>query len=242
MLNNLSPVGRRAAWGVFDADWYLSRYPDVKADMAALDIADPECYHWTHGCRQGHSANPFFDEAWYSKTYRDVADKLAAGLFDCGFAHYLAVGFADRSPHWLFSDSYYLAGNLDLTRSRLEDGGFCNSYDHYLARGDAEFRSGHLYFNPGLYAGAFTTTPGLAAGQEALRHTGATTKADEDSMNRAAFAYSVTYPFGVVGPILVIGFVVTLFLLIVCGPIEHAIQSRIDRHEARVAEKKSGQN
>jgi putative Mg2+ transporter-C (MgtC) family protein len=43
-------------------------------------------------------------------------------------------------------------------------------------------------------------------------------------------------------PILVIGFVVTLFLLIVCGPIEHAIQSRIDRHEARVAEKKSGQN
>ncbi len=43
-------------------------------------------------------------------------------------------------------------------------------------------------------------------------------------------------------PILVIGFVVTLFLLIVCGPIEHAIQSRIDRHEARVAEKKSAQN
>lgn len=40
-------------------------------------------------------------------------------------------------------------------------------------------------------------------------------------------------------PILVIGFVATLFLLIVCGPIEHAIQSRIELHDERVANKKS---
>ena len=39
-------------------------------------------------------------------------------------------------------------------------------------------------------------------------------------------------------PILVVGFVATLFLLIVCGPIEHAIQSRIELHDERVAEKK----
>ncbi|MDE0853176.1 MAG: MgtC/SapB family protein [Nevskia sp.] len=40
-------------------------------------------------------------------------------------------------------------------------------------------------------------------------------------------------------PILVIGFVATLFLLIVCGPIEHAIQSRIELHDERVAGKKA---
>jgi len=40
-------------------------------------------------------------------------------------------------------------------------------------------------------------------------------------------------------PILVIGFVATLFLLIVCGPIEHAIQTRIALHDERVANKKS---
>jgi putative transport protein len=56
-------------------------------------------------------------------------------------------------------------------------------------------------FAPGLYAGAFTTTPGLAAGQEALRHVSA---AGPGAAVRAGLAYTVTYPFGVVGPILVI--------------------------------------
>jgi putative transport protein len=57
----------------------------------------------------------------------------------------------------------------------------------------------------GLYAGAFTTTPGLAAGQEELRHAPGIA---DNSVSRAlaitGMAYTVTYPFGVVGPILVI--------------------------------------
>ena len=53
----------------------------------------------------------------------------------------------------------------------------------------------------GLYAGAFTTTPGLAAGQEALR----TSVADPAAaLAKTGLAYTVTYPFGVIGPILVI--------------------------------------
>jgi putative transport protein len=63
--------------------------------------------------------------------------------------------------------------------------------------------------SPGIYAGAFTTTPGLAAGQDALRQRfGA--KADAD-ITMAALAYSVSYPFGVVGPILVIVGIKRLF-------------------------------
>ena len=53
----------------------------------------------------------------------------------------------------------------------------------------------------GLYAGAYTTTPGLAAGQEALAHA---RNAPPDASVRAGLAYTVTYPFGVVGPILAI--------------------------------------
>lgn len=53
----------------------------------------------------------------------------------------------------------------------------------------------------GLYAGAYTTTPGLAAGQEALAHAPG---APPDAATRAGLAYTVTYPFGVIGPILVI--------------------------------------
>jgi len=39
-------------------------------------------------------------------------------------------------------------------------------------------------------------------------------------------------------PILIIGFIATMFLLIVCGPIEHALQMRIEKHDADVASKR----
>jgi putative transport protein len=57
---------------------------------------------------------------------------------------------------------------------------------------------------PGVYAGAFTTTPGLAAAQEALRRGPNSSGPSEDLAVRAGLAYSITYPFGVVGPVLVI--------------------------------------
>jgi putative transport protein len=60
----------------------------------------------------------------------------------------------------------------------------------------------------GLYAGAFTTTPGLAAGQEALRHVA---DAPADAVARAGLAYTITYPFGIVGPILVIAALKRIF-------------------------------
>jgi putative transport protein len=63
-------------------------------------------------------------------------------------------------------------------------------------------------FTPGLYAGAFTTTPGLAAGQEALRRIAG---AGSDAPVRAGLAYTVTYPFGVIGPILVIAALKRIF-------------------------------
>lgn len=64
----------------------------------------------------------------------------------------------------------------------------------------------------GLYAGAFTTTPGLAAGQEALKHmAGGTPQRIAQAMAITGTAYTVTYPLGIVGPILVIAFLKRLF-------------------------------
>ena len=56
---------------------------------------------------------------------------------------------------------------------------------------------------PGLYSGAFTTTPGLAAAQEAMR--GSSTGPEiGTAAARTGLAYSITYPFGIVGPMLVV--------------------------------------
>ena len=54
---------------------------------------------------------------------------------------------------------------------------------------------------PGVYTGAFTATAGLAAAQEVLR---AATSAGEPAASHAGVAYSITYPFGIIGPMLVI--------------------------------------
>jgi putative transport protein len=60
----------------------------------------------------------------------------------------------------------------------------------------------------GLYTGGFATTPALAAGQEAIRavaaahHLGAATTSNQ--VKAADLAYSVAYPFGLAGPILLV--------------------------------------
>lgn len=64
----------------------------------------------------------------------------------------------------------------------------------------------------GLYAGAFTTTPGLAAGQESLRHTlSASPDKVEAAVDSASLAYTVAYPLGILGPILVIAMLRKMF-------------------------------
>ena len=88
----------------------------------------------------------------------------------------------------------------------------------------------------GLYAGAFTTTPGLAAGQEALGHVLAnhpdTIAAATDV---ASLAYTVAYPFGILGPILVIAMLRRIFRIDMAqeraAMQNQSIQPAIQRHD-----------
>jgi putative transport protein len=57
---------------------------------------------------------------------------------------------------------------------------------------------------PGLYSGAFTTTAGLAAAQETLRRAPIAHAEKDADATRIGLAYTITYPFGVIGPVLVI--------------------------------------
>lgn len=63
---------------------------------------------------------------------------------------------------------------------------------------------------PGMYAGAFTTTAGLGAAQEVLRG-GRAPFGGQAAAARAVLAYSITYPCGVVAPLLVIVLLRRLF-------------------------------
>jgi putative transport protein len=89
---------------------------------------------------------------------------------------------------------------------------------------------------PGLYAGAFTTTPGLAAAQETMAAipVGAN---GETAAARAGLAYSITYPFGVVGPMLVI--VLLRYMFRVRLDYERAAMAKADG-EIEPADQRSG--
>lgn len=56
------------ASGLFDAQWYLQKYPDV-----AKAGVDPLSHYMTHGAREGRKASARFDARWYVNTYPDAA-------------------------------------------------------------------------------------------------------------------------------------------------------------------------
>jgi lipopolysaccharide biosynthesis protein len=73
---------------LFDRNWYLERYPDVRAAGV-----DPALHYVRHGSVGYHDPGPCFDTAWYLAYYCDVA---AAGINP--LVHYLRHG-AKESRH-----------------------------------------------------------------------------------------------------------------------------------------------
>lgn len=84
---------RVRASGLFDAEWYLKRYPDV----AAAGV-DPLMHFVRHGDAQGRSPGPLFDAGYYLRVNQDLR---AEGVRP--FEHYLRhgreEGRAPRNPH-----------------------------------------------------------------------------------------------------------------------------------------------
>lgn len=56
------------ASGLFDARWYLQKYPDV----AAAGV-DPLAHYMSDGAREGRKTSPRFDTRWYVDTYPDAS-------------------------------------------------------------------------------------------------------------------------------------------------------------------------
>lgn len=92
LIRLLPPLARR--WnlrilrqsGLFDADWYLAKYPDV---MAAG--VDPALHFLKWGLRDLRDPGPGFSTAHYLRLYPDVQ---AAGLNP--LVHYLTAGWEER--------------------------------------------------------------------------------------------------------------------------------------------------
>src|SRR5215831_12379144 len=114
-----------AASGLFDSDWYLEQYPDVRA--AGID---PLVHYLRHGAAEGRDPNALFNSDWYLDRYPDVRAAGANAL-----VHYLQHGAAEgRDPSPLFDSGWYLDRNADVRAAGV------NPLAHYLRHGADEGR------------------------------------------------------------------------------------------------------
>lgn len=108
---------------LFDPEFYLRAYPDVKAAGA-----DPYSHYLAHGIAERRNPNPLFDAAWYVSRNPDAARPGLDPL-----KHYVETGAAggtDPSPR--FSTRGYAKRNPDI--------GSTNPLEHFLRTGRAEGR------------------------------------------------------------------------------------------------------
>lgn len=111
--------------GLFDAQWYLSKYTDVSQSGV-----NPLVHYLEKGAKEGRFPNPLFDSAYYLKKHSAVAKSNQNPL-----VHYLLVGAKlgfDPSPQ--FSSKFYLESNADVAGSGI------NPLAHYLKYGKFEGR------------------------------------------------------------------------------------------------------
>jgi len=135
-------------WAVFDPDWYLRTYPEVRMIVSANDPDAVLRFYLITGQQIGHSPNPYFDETWYLSEYPEAAAAVSQGQYASGFDEYCRAGYGGRSPHWLYNDYLYRISGDELIHETLRAQGFANRYDHYLRQGSRQGRLAHLLFDP----------------------------------------------------------------------------------------------
>jgi GT2 family glycosyltransferase len=121
---------------LFDSDWYLDQYPDVR--QAATN---PLVHYLWHGAAEGRDPNPLFDSDWYLDQYPDVRQAATNPL-----VHYLWFGSAEgRDPNPLFDSDWYLDQYSDVHQAAT------NPLVHYLWFGSAEGRDPNPLFDSDWY-------------------------------------------------------------------------------------------
>lgn len=122
---------------LFDAQWYLQRYPDVR-DMSM----DPLRHYVERGTRERRDPHPLFHSGWYLDRHPDVATSGTNPL-----VHFLRHGGLEgRDPNPLFDSAWYRARYADVREAAI------NPLLHYVLHGGAERRDPSPAFNAKWYA------------------------------------------------------------------------------------------
>jgi glycosyltransferase involved in cell wall biosynthesis len=169
-------LGAVRASGLFLADWYLERHPELS--RAGID---PVEYYCRQGWRKGDQPNPYFDPAFYLAANQDVARagvnpllhyllhgdqegrdpcryfdvkwyraQYQVGLKEISLKHFLDRRFSGEvAPVPLFDPVYYLESNPDVAATGSDP------FEHFLAYGELEGRNPSADFDMKFYAARY---------------------------------------------------------------------------------------
>ncbi|MFI5497239.1 family 16 glycosylhydrolase [Actinoplanes sp. NPDC051859] len=155
---NSNPADVRLARIVFDRQFYLDSYADVrtwaqnKVATQGGNIYDHAQWHWlNYGVPQGRIGAATFDPAYYMAHQPDVAAAYGATNYQGAITHYLAYGRVEgRRGSVFFDPGYYKARYGDLAAFPNAD-----AVDHFTIYGMNEGRQGSADFAPAWYMGTF---------------------------------------------------------------------------------------
>jgi GT2 family glycosyltransferase len=157
------------AWARFDAAFYRAANPTLGITGSETPPVALLRHFLQVGRYQGLSPNPWFDEAWYLARNPEVADAVAAGRhgIQSGFEHYLLLGHAGLSPHWLYDEALYREQVSEYAVATMGDANF---YDHYLRAGARRGLRAHALFDPGFYTATSGTRDNDLPAEGAFGH------------------------------------------------------------------------
>jgi hypothetical protein len=136
---------------LFDEHYYLEKYPNVAAAVAAGQFATGYDQYVKYGQYEGYSPSPFWNESWYLQQNPDVAAAVRAGKVSSGFMQYYLFGQYENRPGLLyFNQSYYLSKYPNVGAA-IAAGIVTSAYEQYVDFGQYEGYSPMLYFSPAVY-------------------------------------------------------------------------------------------
>ncbi|WP_158925912.1 glycosyltransferase [Acidisphaera sp. S103] len=120
----------------FDPAWYLKRYPDVAATIAAKRWKCALHHYLCNDTSTEFDPLESFSESWYLRRDPGLRAVVTARSFRNGYAHFLRFGAKEKRAPTAFIDLAWYATQPPV-RADLEQGRAADAYAHWLAIGAA---------------------------------------------------------------------------------------------------------
>ncbi|WP_426038734.1 glycosyltransferase [Brevundimonas sp. DC300-4] len=143
---------------LFDPEFYLSRQPQVRTDIAAGLFGSPLEHFVRQGLAAGYDFSPDFDRHFYLSSNPDVGDALGEGRIPSPEWHYVFDGAREgRAPNPFFNAWYY-ASRYPFVAEEMARLGISSTLEHFILIG----QSRGWVANPPLAERAVTPDDGRA--------------------------------------------------------------------------------